>query len=172
MDIFEKHFEMLKENERIFRKYSIKKENGLQLSSVQEKNFYVEGRDLLSDEVINYFLDVRSIHYYRVIHKKLKNYSLFEWIVCLEESVLLEYALPIFSRVLYEYPMLCGMNCEWQIMYEITKINENFWTFHQEWRRFFVEIIMQFFSKYTKEELSNMFSEQYFCQFEKFIHNH
>lgn len=39
-------------------------------------------------------MEIRSIHYYNVIIKKLKEYTLPEWIVCLNEKVLLEYAVP------------------------------------------------------------------------------
>lgn len=102
---------------------------------------------------------------------KLKQYSFPEWIVCLEENVLLDYALPIFSRVLQEYPMLCGMQCEWQVLYEITKIKEDFWMIHKKWKEYFIEILKGFCSNYTKEELIDIFSEEYFYQFETFIGN-
>ena len=169
MDVFEKHFEMLRKNEEIFKKYSVKTENGLRFSNNKEKDFYKNGKNLLSIEVIEYFLEVRSIHYHNVINMKLKQYSFSEWIVCLEENVLLDYALPIFSRVLQEYPMLCGMQCEWQVLYEITKIKEDFWMVHKKWKEYFIEILKRFCSNYTKEELIDIFSEEYFYQFETFI---
>lgn len=169
MDVFEKHFMMLKKNEEIFKKYSIKKENGIKFSADKAKDFYKSGKNLLSIEVIEYFLEVRSIHYHNIINLNLNQYSFPEWIVCLEENVLLDYALPIFSRVLQEYPMLCGMQCEWQVLYEITKINEDFWMIHQKWKEYFIDILNRFCSNYVMEELIDIFSEEYFFQFEKFM---
>lgn len=169
MDIFEKHFEMLRKSEEAFKKYSTRTENGLKIPDDREKDFCIEGRNLLSVDVITYFLEVRSIYHYNIVNMKLKDYSFPEWVVCLEENVLLEYALPVFSRVLQEYPMLCGMNCEWQIMYEIAKIKEDFWLLHKEWREFFVGILRQFCSKYAKEKLIEIFSEEYSYQFREFI---
>lgn len=169
MDIFEKHFEMLKNNEEIFRKYSIKDDKGLILSDEKKKDFYIKGRDLLSDEIAKYFLEIRSIYYHNVINNNLQQYSFYEWIVCLEENILLEYAIPIFSRVLQEYPMLCGMNYEWQVMYEIAKIKEDFWLAHIDWKIFFVDILKRFSSEYEDAELIEIFSKKYFYQFKKFV---
>ncbi|MDE6568335.1 MAG: hypothetical protein K2K70_11470 [Lachnospiraceae bacterium] len=44
------------------------------------------------------------------------------------------------KNVSVHYPMLCGKNCEWEILYEITKIDEDFWNIHEGWKRFFVNI--------------------------------
>lgn len=169
MDIFEKHFKMLESNEEIFKKYSIKEEKGLILSDEKKRDFCVKGKNLLSEEVTNYFLEIRSIYYQNIINNTLQQYSFYEWVVCLQEKVLLEYAVPIFSRVLYEYPMLCGMNCEWQVMYEITKIREDFWLPHIDWKIYFVEILRRFSSDYNEIELIQIFSERYFKQFKKFM---
>ena len=52
------------------------------------------GRDLLPDETVEYFKEIRSINYYNVLNKTLSEYTFAEWYVCLDEKVLLEQCLP------------------------------------------------------------------------------
>ena len=115
------------------------------------------------------FMVVRSIHYNNVVMKKLKEYTLPEWLVCLSEEVLLEYAIPIFSRVLHKYPMLCGMNKEWQVIYEITKVSEEFWEVNKEWKVYFYKIINTILSQYEEGKLIASIPEEYLYQFKNFM---
>lgn len=126
------------------------------------------GKDLLPEDKTKEFREVRSIHYHNVITKKLKEYNFPEWIVCLNEKVLLDYTIPIFSRVLAEYPMLCGMNSEWQILYEITKIDWVFWKTHRTWKMFFDEIIEEVILSKEQGGLITPISEEYLYKFKNF----
>lgn len=168
MNIFEKHFSMLKKNEEIFEKFKARECIGIKISENAKKDFFKTGKELLTIEKEKQFMEIRSIHYYNVIIKKLKEYTLPEWIVCLNEKVLLEYAVPVFSRVLNEYPMLCGMNCEWQVLYEITKIKQCFWDLHKEWKVYFVKIIDNIFLEYKQEDLMTVIPKEYLHQFKNY----
>lgn len=169
MDVFEKHFNMLRESEEMYKRYCMKKEKGIVISIEEEKNFNIKGEKLLPSETIKYLKQFRSIYYWNVVDMELKNYSLHEWIVCVEESVLLEYAIPILSRVLHEYPMLYGGNSEWQVLYEITKINREFWAVHDSWGKFFIEIICSVLSGGMEQNLTDTIPQEYLYQFRDFI---
>lgn len=168
MDKFEGHFDMLRKNEKIFKKYSVKKQNGIAIPIDKEDDFKLKGKQLLSQEKANYFLEIRSIYCWNIVNMELKNYSFPEWVICIEESVLLEYAIPILSRVLQEYPMLCGKDCEWQVLYKLTKVEKEFWLSHKNWKEFFVELINRIFASNKKEDLIVLFPEDYYYQFIEF----
>ena len=51
------------------------------------------GRELLPDETVEYFKEIRSINYFNVLNKTLSEYTFAEWYVCLDEKVLLEQCL-------------------------------------------------------------------------------
>ena len=156
MDVFEKHFNRLRESEEMYNRYCMKKDKGIAISIEEEKNFNVKGEELLSSETIKYLKQFRSIHCWNVVDMELKNFSFEEWKVCVEESVLLEYAIPVLSRVLHEYPMLYGGNSEWQVLYGITKINREFWAVHESWKKFFVEIICSVLSGEMGQDLQSI----------------
>lgn len=168
MDIFEQHFTMLKKNKEVFEKYKVKENTGIKITDQEKKDYQKMGKDLMTIEKSEQLLEVRSIHYYNVVMKKLKDYSFPEWIVCLNEKVLLEYAIPVFSRVLKEYPMLCGLNCEWQILYEITTVDQEFWEKHIEWKKYFQKIVEEIDLEYAREKLMVPVPKEYSQQFETF----
>ena len=132
---------MLEENERVFEQYCRNEKSRVLISDAQKENLKKCGSELLNKEIKERFEETRSIYYHNILNMPLLEYTFPEWVVCLQEKVLLEYAIPIFSRVLVHYPMLCGKNCEWEILYEITKIDEDFWNIHEGWKRFFVNIL-------------------------------
>ena len=143
LDVFEIRMEMLKKYEDIFKKYYLNETEGISLSDQKKKDLEKKGSELLKQEDKLRFEKVRSIYYVNIINKCLSSYLLPEWTICLEENVLLEYALPIFSRVLSHYPMLCGGKCEWEILYDITNIPYSFWNKHEDWKQFFKKIISE-----------------------------
>lgn len=162
--MFEQHFTMLEKNRCIFEQYKNLDKIGLKI--VNNKQYCSFGKDLLTSDTSNKFLQVRSIHYYNVVTKKLKDFSLPEWLVCLNEEILLEFAVPIFSRVLEKYPMLCGMNREWQVLYSITKIENKFWLSHKSWKKYFDEFIDKILLEHTKGNLC--IPSDYLEEFSKF----
>lgn len=168
MDVFEKRLVMIRENEQIFKKYYRNEEIGIIICDDRKEDFKKKGSDLLNAEVKLRFEEVRSIYYRNIINNILYDYSFPEWVVCVEEKVLLEYAIPILSRVLKYYPMLCGKDYEWEVLYEISKIDENFWNIHREWKMFFEDIIRDILHSRNERKMDNI-SEKYICQFETFI---
>lgn len=169
MNIFEKHFDMLKRNQEIFEQYKMIEDIGIRISNERKKDFLRTGKELLTIEKSEEFKEVRSIHYCNVVIKKLEEYSLPEWFVCLKEGVLLEYAIPVFSRVLQAYPMLCGINNEWQVLYEITKISGEFWELKREWKEYLKKIISEIFFKYEQGILAISIPKEYLDQFKIFL---
>lgn len=168
MDKVEKHFTMLKKNQEIFEQYKKTESQGITISDIREKDYLKVGRELLSLEKSEQFMEVRSIHYYNVVAKRLEQYTLPEWLVCLKEEVLLEYAIPIFSRVLENYPMLCGMNNEWQVLYDITRLNQEFWIMNTEWKEYFNKIVDKIFWEYGQGTFTITIPEEYLYQFRIF----
>lgn len=141
MNVFEKRKKMLEKNEKIFEQYFKNESIGILISDVHKECLKRTGSELLNGETKERFEETRAIYYYNILNKPLLEYTFPEWVVCLQEKVLLEYTIPIFSRVLENYPMLCGKNCEWEILYEIAKVDENFWNVHEGWKQFFVNIL-------------------------------
>lgn len=175
MDIFQKRIKILKENEQIFNQYCGREELGILISDDKKHDFLKKGGELLEEEEKSYFEEVRSIYYHNVVNKTLCEFSFPEWVVCIEEKVLLEYAVPIFSRVLKVYPMLyvdvgiCdGEICQWKILYEVSKIDEFFWNKHIEWKNFFKNIIKDILDKNEKKEIT-FIDDKYIIQFYDFL---
>lgn len=168
IDLFEKHFSMLDKNQKIFEKYKTINSIGIEISEKRKKEYVKIGKELLPIEKSEQFREVRSIHYNNVVMKKLEEYTLPEWIVCLKEEVLLEYTIPVFSRVLHEYPMLCGMNREWQVLYDITNVNRVFWQEHKEWKAYFDKIIDKVILECKRDAMKVSIPEEYLCQFKNF----
>ena len=168
MNIFDLHFEMLRKNQEIFEKFKLRENIAIEISENIKKDFIKNGKELLSVKEIEYLSEVRSIHYQNVLVKKLEEYTLPEWLVCLNEKVLLEYAIPILSNVLNEYPMLCGMNCEWQVLYEITNLEHEFWQAHKAWKAFYDEMINKIILTYEQDDFEVLIPEEYLYQFKMF----
>lgn len=147
MNVFERQMEMYKNSQAVFEKYVTQTDKGIVLPDSIKENFEKTGNELLPTDTINHFLEIRSQYYANIINNKMKDYVYMEWVICLIEKVLLEYALPLFSRVLIFYPMLCGIFAEWEVLYEIAKIDEEFWDTHKEWKCFFVLLMKDIISK-------------------------
>ncbi len=168
MNIFERHFTMLKKNEEVFEQFKMAEGIGIEISNKRRKDYLKIGKELLTIGMSEQFMEVRSIHYYNVVMKKLEEYTLPEWLVCLKEEVLLEYAIPVFSRVLQKYPMLCGMNNEWQVLYDITRVNQVFWQVHKEWKVYFNKIVDKILLENRQGVFIMPIPEEYLYQFKNF----
>ena len=99
------------------------------------------GRDLLPEETVEYFKEIRSINYYNVLNKTLSEYTFAEWYVCLDEKVLLEQCLPRYSEKLDMDPLMPGLFSKGEILYKITQIDKSFWTDHPDWYEYLRTII-------------------------------
>lgn len=112
------------------------------------------GRDLLPEETVEYFKEIRSINYYNVLNKTLSEYTFAEWYVCLDEKVLLEQCLPRYSEKLDMDPLMPGLFSKGEILYRITLIDKAFWIDHPDWYEYFRTIIHGVLDL-GKEELIN-----------------
>ena len=168
MDLFEEHFANCKKSEEIFESYK-NSDKGIILSNELKDNFSKKGSELLTKKEADNFLEIRGIYYTNVVKNELKDYSFYEWLVCLEQKKLLEYVVPVFSNVLVHYPILYGIHYHGEVLYQITIIESDFWENHFGWKEYFISIVNDVLSKYTITELTNIFPEEYISQFEKFV---
>ena len=161
MDVFQEYYTMLKDNEKIFDKY------GLNNKYIINNDYLLTGKELLSNDKIEEFMKIRSILYKNIIIKKLKDYSFSEWLICLKENILLEYAIPIFAQVIQKYPMLSGLNGKWQVLYEIVEIKNEFWEKNISWKEYFSLIVYQIILEYQQGKWQDI-PEEYLSEFKKF----
>lgn len=166
MDVFEKHFNMLRKSEKKFITYYKNSKLGIPMPKDFGEDISKKGKDLLSQNQVVYFRQVRSMHYQNVIDKEIGDWEYLEWLACLEERVLLMYVIPLFSKVLEVYPMLYGGNCEWQVLYEITIIDNSIWMKYPEWKKFYQKIVC---NSIFRQDGKCKIKTDYLCQFERFI---
>lgn len=166
MDVFERHFNLLRKSEKIFNTYYKDNTIGIPMPETYNEDILRKGKDFLTASQIEYFLQVRCMHYEDVVKNELGNLTYLDWLVCLEEGVLLIYAVSLFSRILEKYPMLYGGNNEWQVLYEITMIDKKIWNEYPEWEIYFKKLICN--SVFEKDVKSSI-NKEYLYQFEKFI---
>ncbi len=157
--------EMRKKSFAEFEKYKSNENVGIKIPNVIQKGFNKFGKEILSTDTCKRLLEYRSIHYHNVVNEKLSDYSLPGWIVCLEEEILLEYAILICSRVLFHCPMLLGTNNEWEVLYLIAKIQDGFWQANREWKDYYKLLI----GKAVNNDNSNAIPKEYLEVFKKFI---
>lgn len=163
-----KYEKQCKNNEAIFEKYKLIECEEVKISEKKQKEYWKTGKELLTAEKAEQFMEVHSIYYDNVVMKKLNEYTLPEWFVCLDEKVLLEYAVPVFAGVLKEYPMLCGLRCEWQVLYAISGLDQEFWQMHKEWKKFFSEIIDNIILEYEQKKITIPIPRAYLEQLKQF----
>ncbi len=148
-------FEKCKDNENL----------GIKIPNNIQNGFNKLGKEILSSKTCERLLEYRSIHYNNVVNEKLSDYNLPEWVVCLEEEVLLEYAIPILSRVLSHCPMMLGMNNEWEVLYLVVKVKSDFWRVNKEWKDYYKLLI----DKAINNDNSNSIPQKYLMVFREFM---
>lgn len=119
------------------------------------------GRDLLPEETVEYFKEIRSINYYNVLNKTLSEYTFAEWYVCLDEKVLLEQCLPRYSEKLDMDPLMPGLFSKGEILYKITQIDKSFWTDHPDWYEYLRTIIHGVLDMGKEELINSGIREEY-----------
>ena len=119
------------------------------------------GRDLLPEETVEYFKEIRSINYYNVLNKTLSEYTFAEWYVCLDEKVLLEQCFPRYSEKLDMDPLMPGLFSKGEILYKITQIDKSFWTDHPDWYEYFRTIIHGVLDMGKEELINSGIREEY-----------
>ena len=95
--------------------------------------FQKTGRELLPSDIVEYFQEFRSADYINVLRKKLSEYTFAEWMVCLQERVLLEQCVPFFIEILDKNPLHPGYFEKGYVLCFVTLIDKAFWDEHKEW---------------------------------------
>lgn len=75
-------------------------------------------------------------------------------------GILLEYAVPILSRVLSQNPLLNGAYYRGELIYNILNIDESFWQKHIDWKVYFETLLMDIFRSFSEQELENIVGER------------
>ncbi|SER01234.1 hypothetical protein SAMN02910369_02875 [Lachnospiraceae bacterium NE2001] len=129
------------------------------------------GRDLLSDDIIEYFEGVRSVDYRNVLDKRQLEYTWAEWLVCLHEKVLLEQCLPFVTERLNADPLIPGYFSKGEVLYEVSVIDRDFWLNHKEWYDYYSTIISSVLnmSEMDLEEIESKHRPVYIEAYQKFL---
>lgn len=96
-------------------------------------SFQKTGRELLPPDIVEYFQEFRSVDYLNVLRKRLSEYTFAEWMVCLQERVLLEQCVPFFIEILDKNPLHPGYFEKGYVLCAVTLIDKIFWDDHKDW---------------------------------------
>lgn len=128
------------------------------------------GRDLLPENVVEDFLEIRGIDYYNVIKKRLVEYTRAEWVVCLREKIMLEQCVPLFLEELSQDLLIPGVFYKGEILYEVTLIDKDFWLNHKDWFECIKTIIYKVLNMSEQELKNNNIIHEYIESYKKFYH--
>ena len=132
--------------------------------------FSKTGRDLLPEEIVDAFKEIRGIDYYRVLNNTLSEYTAAEHLVCLRENVLLEYCLPFFIDKLDLDPLIPGYFRKGEILYYFTKIDKSFWVTHKDWYEHTREIVKSVIDMSEEKIRSTVTAQEYIEAYKSFYY--
>lgn len=162
MDIFTKRANCMKESQRAFNRLAFNVNEGLEMPKSFKLNLEKLGSELLEPNDVERISKIRCIYYSNLLTNKLSDFSYFEWLVCLEEKVLLEYTIPLFSRVLFKYPFLYGLSyCKGEVICKILELGDTFWIYHSDWKNVYRKIVKNIFELYSEDELNSILKREY-----------
>lgn len=112
------------------------------------------GRELIGEEeVIQELLSVRGIDYQNMVNCKLKNYTLLEWTGCIKEGILIEYAVPMLSRLLAIHPLAAGIHYQGELLFYIVRAFQVGIVTQADWLQYFKELVTGIIKTETEETL-------------------
>ena len=109
------------------------------------------GQDLLPEEIAEDFMNARSAVHIRVLKRTLSEYTWAEWLICLKEKVLLEQCLPYVSEKLDEDLLIPGLFSKGEVLYDVTRIDDDFWISHPDCLEYFRTIINTVLNKFKND---------------------
>ena len=127
------------------------------------------GQDLLPEEIVKEFMDSRSAVHIRVLKRTLSEYTWAEWLICLKEKVLLEQCLPYVSEKLDDDPLIPGLFSKGEVLYDVTRIDDDFWMSHQDWLEYFRTIINTVLDKLENDSDTTGIIREYVEAYNSFV---
>ena len=127
------------------------------------------GQDLLPEEIAEDFMNSRSAVHIRVLKRTLSEYTWAEWLICLKEKVLLEQCLPYVSEKLDDDPLIPGLFSKGEVLYDVTRIDDDFWMSHQDWLEYFRTIINTVLDKLENDSDTTGIIREYVEAYRSFV---
>ena len=127
------------------------------------------GQDLLPEEIVKEFMDSRSAVHIRVLKRTLSEYTWAEWLICLKEKVLLEQCLTYVSEKLDDDPLIPGLFSKGEVLYDVTRIDDDFWMSHQDWLEYFRTIINTVLDKLENDSDTTGIIREYVEAYNSFV---
>ncbi|MBP3753915.1 MAG: hypothetical protein J6I66_03585 [Lachnospiraceae bacterium] len=127
------------------------------------------GQDLLPEEIAENFKNARSAVHIRVLKRTLSEYTWAEWLICLKEKVLLEQCLPYVSEKLDDDPLIPGLFSKGEVLYDVTRIDDDFWMSHQDWLEYFRTIINTVLDKLENDSDTKGIIREYVEAYRSFV---
>ena len=127
------------------------------------------GQDLLPEEIAEDFMNARSAVHIRVLKRTLSEYTWAEWLICLKEKVLLEQCLPCVSEKLDDDPLIPGLFSKGEVLYDVTRIDDDFWMSHQDWLEYFRTIINTVLDKLENDSDTTGIIREYVEAYNSFV---
>ncbi|MBQ7775232.1 MAG: hypothetical protein IJ379_04860 [Lachnospiraceae bacterium] len=119
------------------------------------------GKKIIGDkQVIGDLKEWRWAAVPRLLNNKLSAYTAEEWYACLYFKLFLDYTIPMMSRILSQNPLLPGTFWRGELIYMVLKLEDDFWQQHEEWKRYFQELLHGVLGKYSEVEIVEAIGEK------------
>lgn len=123
------------------------------------------GMQLIGDAaVIDELLSYRSGYASHILNWTLAEYGWAEWILCMNLWVLMEYAIPVLSKVLDINAFVPGIFYRGEVLYRILIYEGDIWERHPDWMPFFKGLVQNMFTQYDEDELKNRLGERMYTE--------
>lgn len=122
------------------------------------------GNDAIIHELLSY-RGAGSMH--NILYRQLGEYGWAEWVTCLSFEFLLDYTLPMISKVLHINICVPGFYYKGEIICRILKHDSSVWVNHPEWKPYFVTLLNAAFLQYNENELQVMLDERMYKELKK-----
>lgn len=131
------------------------------------------GKQLIAnDAVIQELLSYRDTSIIsNILYRKLGEYGWGEWVICLHLELLLDYTIPMMSRVLSASVFVPGLYYKGEILWRILKHNSNIWNTHPTWKQYFVGLLQNVFFQYSEQALEEMLDERIYRALKPYCNN-
>ena len=130
--------------------------------------FSKTGRELLPQNIVEEFQEYRSALHQRILYCRLSEYTWSEWVICLQEKILLEQCLPFALEKLDMNPTAPGIFYKGEVLYDVTQIDRTFWDNHMDLYNSFKAIIDKNLDLLKKETDNGVIREDFLEAYQRF----